>query len=566
MHQRRRQLPFNLATGEGVLYETWMDAFSMPGPPGSGAPGTMEPTTEKALDPASLLGSLHRQDHSLYTQPQKPSPQLPIFAQIEDLDVEQAQSTLEQAFLDSHALLSVPGQIQTSQKRSVTGDLTSEAMIDSLEQILGDIGDEGIEGLEVEETELRDWENTLDRMNNEREDASMELDRILANDVFSYVEEALRRETGGFVQGSHQTGNSSEPPMTDTASGFSEQTLSGDVLGDVGCSVGLKDASQVVSAHIQTPTQCRNTRQGHTPRLWPTSSSGHHRGNQRISTQSCHAVNSQPDVTQHTWFPSEQNATSIHSSRQFGLEVTDQSAQYTINQSSSQQTYVRPQLCSPSAWQQQQLQSFHHHTLTHSSHTPGSMNSTAQSFHPETQRLSGSCMYEKREVHITNAATVPAGQNGPLLGPPRSRGATHAGTTPNASFTLSYPAINQGTTQSSSTDVRNISLVPLNGDGTGLGTARSDYPPENGPLQSSFFCWNGHTQVNTSLPLDTNFKQFQGHLGRKMITTVSDFRITGLNTSQLFVQVVIVCLGEHVTCSWQFLLCFDEPLPVLSIH
>lgn len=492
MHQRRQQLPFNLATGEGVLYDTWMDAFSMPSPPGSSAPGTAEPATEKALDPASLLGSLHRQDHSVYTEPQKPSPQLPIFTQIEDLDLEQPQSSLEQAFLDSHALLSVPGQIQTSQKGSVTGDLTAEAMIDSLEQILGDIGDGGVEGLEVEETELRDWENTLVRVNNEREDASPELNRILANDVFSYVEEALRRETGGFVQGSHHTGNSFEPPMMDLASGFSEQTLLGDVLGDVGCSVGLKVASQVVShraSHTQTPTQCCNTYQEHTSRLWPTSNSNHHSGNQMISTQSS-------DATQHTWLPSAQNTNNIHSSHQPGLEVTDQSAQYTINHTGSQQTYMRPQLQSPPVWKQQQLQSFHHHTLTHSSHTPGSMNSTAQSFHPETQQLSGSCMYERREVHIPNAATVPTRQNGPLLGPPRSRGTTHvARTTPNASFTLSHPAINQGTLQSSSTDVGNISLVHLSGDNTGLGTARSDYPPENGSLQSSFFCWNGDAQV-----------------------------------------------------------------------
>ncbi|XP_076614292.1 aryl hydrocarbon receptor-like isoform X2 [Chaetodon auriga] len=494
LHQRRRQLPFNLATGEGVLYDTWMDAFSMPGPPGSGAPGTMEPTTEKPLDPASLLGSFHRQDHSVYTQPQKPSPQLPIFTQIVDLDVEQPPSSLEQAFLDSHALLSVPGQIQTSQKRSVTGDLTSEAMIDSLEQILGDIGDGRIEGLEVEETELRDWENTLVRMNNEREDASTDLNRILANDVFSYVEEALRRETGGFVQGSHQTGNSFEPPVMDL-----EQTLLGDFLGDVGCSVGLKDASQVVShraAHTQTPTQCRNTHQGHTSRRWPTSSSNNHHGNQMISTQSCHAVHPQPEATQHSWPPCAQNSNSVHSWHQSGLEVTDQSAQYTLNHTGSQQTYMRPQLQSPPVWQQQQLQSFHHHTLTHSSHTPGSMNSTAPSAQPEMQRLSGSCMYEKREGRIPNAATVPPRQNGPLLGPPHPRGTTHiAGTTPNASFTLSHPALNQGTMQASSTDVGNISLVHLCGDNTGLGTARSDYPPENGSLQSSFFCWNGDAQI-----------------------------------------------------------------------
>ncbi|XP_044030276.1 aryl hydrocarbon receptor-like isoform X2 [Siniperca chuatsi] len=516
LHQRRQQLPFNLATGEGVLYDISLDAFSMPGPPGSGAPGTTEPTTEKPLDPASLLGSLRRQDHSVYTQPQKPSPQLPIFTQIEDLDFQQP---LEQAFLDSHALLSVPGQIQASQQTSVTGDLTSKAMINSLEQILGDIGDGGIQGLDVEETELRDWENTIDRM--KREDASRELNHILANDVFSYVEEALKRDTGRYAQGSDQTGphvsgnslsiQGQHPgsvfsrnehqwqPMSDMKSGFAEQTLLGDVLCDVGCSTGLKEASQVVShraAHTLTPTQCRNTHQGHTSRSWPPSSSNHHCGNQLISTQSCHAVHLQPDVTtsQQSWLTSVQNTNNIHSSLQSGSEVTDQSVRYTPNQTGSQQTYMGPQLQSPSVWQQQQLpQSFHHHALTHSSHTPGGVNSTAQSLQPQMQRLSGSCMYEKREGHIPNAANVPTRQNGPLPVPTCSRGPTHVvGTTTMAPFTLSHGdmavgVFNQRMMQSpgpnshvvACTDVGDISLVHLSGDNTGLGAARSDYPPHN---------------------------------------------------------------------------------------
>lgn len=501
LHQRRQQLPFNLATGEGVLYDISLDAFSIPGPPGSDAPGTMEPTTP--LDPASLLGSLRRQDRSVYIQPQKPSPQLPIFTQIEDLDLEGPQPSLEQAFLDSHALLSVPGQIQASQNRSVTGDPTSEAMIGSLEQILGDIGDGGIEGLEVEETELRDWENAIIRMSNEREDAS-QLNHILANDVFSYVEEALRRETGGCVQGSdHVSGNSLsiqgqqpgsafsniEQPMTDMTSGFAEQTLLGGVLGGVGCSTGLKSACQVVS-HRAAPTQCRDTHQGHTSRPWPPSScSGSHQcGNQTISTQSCRAAHSQPDATQQSWLPSAHDNNNIHGSRHCGSEMTNQSAQRKLN-------HISSQLQSPSLWQQQQLPpSLHHHTLTHSSHTPGGVNSTAQSFHPQTQRLSGSCMHEKREGHIPNAATGPTGHNGPVRGRSGCRGPTQlAGTT---SFT--HPGVNQGVLQASGsnmaacTDVGNISLVHLSG---GLGPARSEYPPENGSPQSSFFCWNGEAQV-----------------------------------------------------------------------
>ncbi|KAL7376353.1 hypothetical protein ABVT39_006380 [Epinephelus coioides] len=502
LHQRRRQLPFNLATGEGVLYDVSLE--SIPGPPGSGAPGSTVPTTEKPLDPASLLGSLRRQDHSVYTQPQTPSPQLQILNQLEDSDCEeQLHPSLEQAFMDSHALLSVPGQIQASQKRTLTGDLTSEAMIDSLEQILGDIGAGGIEGLEVEETELRDWENMLARMTNQREDVSEELNHILANDVFTYVEEALRRETGVCVQdldhvsgsinslsvqGNHPGSlfsNSQWQPVTDMKSGFAEQTLLGGVFGGVGCSPGLNGASQVAS-HTPTPTQCRNTHQGHTSSLWPPSSNNHHCGKQMIST---HA-----EVTQH--FPSVKSTNSIHSSsRQSGSDVTGQSVQYTLTGSQSS-----------SAWRQQQLpQSFSHHTLTHSSHTPGSVSSTAQPLYPQTQRLSGSCMYEKREGHIPSTATVPAQQNEPLLGPSCARGTTHAaGSTTNAPFALPRPGmaagvINQGMMHPAAaagcTDFGNIGLVHLSGNNAGLGAAHSEYHPENGSLQSSFFCWSGDAQI-----------------------------------------------------------------------
>lgn len=498
MLQRRQQLPFNLATREGVLYDTCMDAFPVPGPPGSGTPGITEPTAEEALDPASLLGSLHQQDLSVYSHPQKPSPQLPVFPQIEDVDLEQPQSSFEQAFLDSHALLSVPGQNQAPQKTTATGDLTAEAMIESLEQILGDIGDGGVEGLEVEETELRDWENTLVRMNNERADASKELNRILANDVFSYVEEALRRETGGFVQGSDQTGaqqhhgsviSKDEQPTTDPRSGIRDQT-------EVGCSTGLKHASEVVSHGVtpaQTHTEHRSPHQGHTSRLWPSSGSSHHCGNQMISSQPCHADYSQPEATQQSWLVP--NTNTDHSSRTSGSAVTDQKTQNVLNH-----TQVVPQLQSPSVWQPlpPPPPSFPHHILTHCSHTPGGLNSRAPSHHPQIQLLSGSCMYERVGGHIPNAATVPARLNGPLLGPTRIGQAT-----PGALFPLSHQdraarVLNQSTgspMKAACMDVGNIGFVRLNGGSADLGTARSDYLPENGSLQSPFYCWNGEAQV-----------------------------------------------------------------------
>ncbi|XP_057675811.1 aryl hydrocarbon receptor-like [Corythoichthys intestinalis] len=168
LQQRRQQLPFNLATGEGVLYDLSLDDFTIPDPL-----GTEEPLKESPVDPSSVLGSLHRQDHSLYSQNQ-----VPAFSQPDP------DQTLERAFSDSRALLSVPGQVEK------TGGFTSDPMLDSLEQILGRLDDSTLDGLEVEQGELRDWENALLRMNQDRAP-----DGILASDVFSYVEEALGIKT-----------------------------------------------------------------------------------------------------------------------------------------------------------------------------------------------------------------------------------------------------------------------------------------------------------------------------------------------------------------------------------
>lgn len=171
------------------------------------------------------------------------------------------QSPLERAFWDSHALLSVPGQTQASEKRPAIGDLTEEAMIESLEQIMRDIGNGGMEGFEIEQTELRDWENTLLRKNNERQDPVDDLSQMLANDVFSYVEEALMRETGGLLQGS-----------------------------------GVP-----VTAHTLTPTQ------GSQP--WPLGGRGPRCGELMTPSQSCSG--SQPESLQQSWHLPVKHANSV---------------------------------------------------------------------------------------------------------------------------------------------------------------------------------------------------------------------------------------------------------------
>uniref|UniRef100_A0A8C8JT24 Aryl hydrocarbon receptor n=1 Tax=Oncorhynchus tshawytscha TaxID=74940 RepID=A0A8C8JT24_ONCTS len=207
LRQRRIELPFNFATGEALLYESCssLDTAVMPPgppiPPGLTPPGSSP--EDKHLDPASLLGSLLCQDRSVYTQPQDPSLDLQDLSPDLDLAFPQDQDPgLERAFLDSHALLSVSGELQVPHRPSLV-DPTAQTMMDSLGEILGKMGAEGLEGLRLKETELREWESTLFRINMEQQDVTGKLDDILANDVFSYVEEALMRENdGGCVIGS----------------------------------------------------------------------------------------------------------------------------------------------------------------------------------------------------------------------------------------------------------------------------------------------------------------------------------------------------------------------------
>ncbi|XP_046873794.1 aryl hydrocarbon receptor-like isoform X2 [Hypomesus transpacificus] len=189
LRRRRLQQPFNFATGEALLYESCssLETPSLPAPSGSSPPAPTQAPGETSHDPGSLLGSLLKQDRSVYTQSQESRPSDPDPAWDPHL-------SLERAFTDSYALLSVPGELQDPQ-RARPGGLAALAMLDSLGEILGEMGDGGrLEGLDVQETELRDWESALLRIKVEKEEFSRERSDMLANDVFSYVEEALRKE------------------------------------------------------------------------------------------------------------------------------------------------------------------------------------------------------------------------------------------------------------------------------------------------------------------------------------------------------------------------------------
>ncbi|KAJ8384089.1 hypothetical protein AAFF_G00208800 [Aldrovandia affinis] len=181
LRQRKMQLPFNFATGEGVLYDA-------------------TPTLDLALDQS-------------------------IYAQSPDGD---AQFSLEKAFMDSHALLNVPGDTWPEGALKPHGGVKEEstvrAMIDSLEQIIGD-RDFCSTLEELDPAELREWESALFRMNVKDSDMSVELHDILTNDIFSYVEEALCKEGGSDRLGAVATAGvvATAPPLPE---------FPGNALGD----------------------------------------------------------------------------------------------------------------------------------------------------------------------------------------------------------------------------------------------------------------------------------------------------------------------------------------------
>ncbi|XP_061603740.1 aryl hydrocarbon receptor-like [Phyllopteryx taeniolatus] len=367
LQQRRQQLPFNLATGEGVLYDLSLDAFTIPGPA-----GTEEPPAKNHLDPSSILGSLHRQDRSLYSQ--KPVTQVPVFSRIDETDLDQP---LERAFSDSHALLSVPGQLEETPG---SGGFTAHPMLDSLEQILGDLAEASLDGLEVEQRELRDWENTLVRMNQDRE-----LDQILANDIFSYVEEALGMKTSGGERSLLASPDSSRP------FDYGQEVLPGILFSGVAPSP---------NAHV-----------GH----WPASSGPHHQG---IPTRSC--------SFETTWPPS--------------MLTSNTELQWAHSNPSQQAAWPHPHVDA------------------------------------KGPQLYGSCMYEQ----LANSGP-PVPQRPPFSGQVHFE-APNTGFAPPHVVRPSASTIGQ-------------TQPPAFGDMSEADVSRPKRAPENGALESTFFCWNGQAQM-----------------------------------------------------------------------
>ncbi|XP_074520500.1 aryl hydrocarbon receptor 2 [Halichoeres trimaculatus] len=178
LRQRRLQLPFHYTTGEAVLYDV-APTLDVPDP--CSAPKQRK-LDSYSVSPNSLLGCILNQDQSLYC----PSNDATALSSLNDT-----------AFSDTHATLSVPGDIwldPTPKPAVGKTEGTVQDMIDALQQILEekDLAD----ALDVAPDELKSWETTLLKMSTHSCELNEDLNDILSNDILSYVEEQLQREGG----------------------------------------------------------------------------------------------------------------------------------------------------------------------------------------------------------------------------------------------------------------------------------------------------------------------------------------------------------------------------------
>lgn len=175
LRTRRLQLPFNCTSGSALLYDQTpcmepSEQFSAP-PLGR---------TDDSVTPNSILGSLMGQNKSLYCQHNQPS----------------LNSLQDEAFRDSHATVTVPGDLFTQSCTLMKTESTVQDMMDSLQQILGD--NSLMSSLAVEPDELRSWESTLMSMTASSNEMTTDLNSIISSDILSFVEEQFQRE-GSFA-------------------------------------------------------------------------------------------------------------------------------------------------------------------------------------------------------------------------------------------------------------------------------------------------------------------------------------------------------------------------------
>ena len=190
LRQRSLEIPFSLTRGEAILYNT-----------GPTVDVTVSQFNKKFsnteisndMEPRSLLDCFLRQDETAYTQTVEPP------------------SPLDQVFKESHALVTIHSDVwqdnralvTTGEPVAVKADAKQSVMavIDNFEKMAqnGDFG-AGLQDLEVDDAELMELENPLKRLGQEEDqpnNVSSELDSILTNEIFDYIDRVLFQEKGG---------------------------------------------------------------------------------------------------------------------------------------------------------------------------------------------------------------------------------------------------------------------------------------------------------------------------------------------------------------------------------
>ncbi|KAM9850564.1 aryl hydrocarbon receptor-like isoform 1-T3 [Aulostomus maculatus] len=192
LRQRRLELPFSLTTGEALLYNT--------GPTVDIAESQFnkmfnnnDTDMNKDVPPGCLLDCFLRQDESAYTQ----SVDTPL--------------AVDQVFMDSRALVSIPSDVwwddcveaptedpvvvKEETKQSVT------SVINSLEEIAqnGDFN-ATLRNLDAD-ADLMEWAESPKRLNvlidsDKQSSVRTELDCILTNEIFDYIDSVLFKEKG----------------------------------------------------------------------------------------------------------------------------------------------------------------------------------------------------------------------------------------------------------------------------------------------------------------------------------------------------------------------------------
>uniref|UniRef100_UPI0037E7B632 aryl hydrocarbon receptor-like n=1 Tax=Semicossyphus pulcher TaxID=241346 RepID=UPI0037E7B632 len=186
LRQRRLQLPFSFTTGEALLYNTGptvdVSQFQFNKMFGNS-------DMNQDVSPGSLLDCFLRQDETAYTK--TVDPPVPV----------------DQVFRNTHALVSVPsdgwqdsGAVATTSVVKEEAKQSVLAVIDNLEKMTQDSDFcAALQNLDVGEAELMEWENALKRFSQEelqQSNVSSELDSILTNDIFEYIDGVLFKENG----------------------------------------------------------------------------------------------------------------------------------------------------------------------------------------------------------------------------------------------------------------------------------------------------------------------------------------------------------------------------------